>query len=128
VELRSRKLVGSLAGDEIDAGGRADQERASTEHTEFLPVIQQQVGQVLVGVTGSGQCAEGQSTQGDLLVVDETAVTEAAVAGGRGQDGGSLGSELCRAGEEVGVQVGFGNQPDPQPPRVGCGAQPTQVA
>ena len=77
---------------------------------------------MLIGVPGGGQRSQGKSTQIDVVAVGEAAVVEPAATGGRGEHHRALVvGQLHRPGEEVGVQMGVGDEPDPQPgPLRGC--------
>ena len=108
----------------------ADDQRPAGEHPDRRGAVEQQERQVLVGVPGRGQRAQGQPAQVDLVAVAQAAVVER-----RGRPAAeartcapSSAASWTRAGQEVGVQVGVGGERDPQPAPVGGRAHRAQVA
>ena len=90
--------------------------------------VKEQEGQVLGGVPGRGQRAQGQPAEVDLVAVAEADMVEVPVTGGRGQDRRVVvGVQLPGAGQEVGVQVGVGGVRDPQTTSGGSAADRAQV-
>jgi hypothetical protein len=71
---------------------------------------------VLVGVPRCGHRDQPQPAEVDLVAVVQPAVRELAPARGRGEHLRCVVmSQLGGPGQEVGVQVGVGGEPDPQP-------------
>lgn len=126
--LGAGEFVGPLGAEQVGAGGGADDEGSAGEDAQLPRAVQQEEGQVLVGVSGGGQGPQCQPAQVGLVAVGERGVREGAVSGGGGQDGRAVvGGELERAGEEVGVQVGVGGVRDAQPAPLGGRAQGAQI-
>ena len=102
------------------------------EHPDRCGAVQEQEGQVFIGVPGGGQGAQGEPAEVDLVTVAQTAMRERTSAGHRRQDRRPVrGGELGRAGEEVGVQVSVGGvghrQPTPVSDRPQCPQVPRRV-
>ena len=72
---------------------------------------------------------QDQSTEVDPVAVAQTLMLVPALTGCRGQHGcGLVVGEVAGAAEEVGVQVGVGDEPDPQPRTASRGPRRAQVA
>src|SRR5688500_3674977 len=112
---------------QIGAGGGADDQRPAGEHPDQLVAVGQQVGQVLVGVPGSAQGAQGQPAQVDLVAVAQPAVAVGALPGRRGKQLRAVGGQVDGAGDEVGVQVGVGGVGDGEPTLLHSGVDRAQV-
>ena len=127
--LRPGQLLGPFGRHEVDAGRRARDQGAAAEHADLARSVEQQEGQVLVGVTRGSDRAQGEPAEVDLLAVLEPAVRELPPTGSRGEHLGAVGGrELHGAGEEVGVEVGVGGVRDGQAPGLGGPAQRAEVA
>ena len=119
--LGAGEFVGAVLGDQVGAGGRADQQRPAGEDSDFAVAVEQEKSHVLVGVSRSQQGTQPQSAQVHLVTVMQPRVRELAMAGRRRQHLCAAGCpELVCAGKEVGMQVGVGGERHRQP-ALGCG-------
>ncbi len=126
--LRAGQLVGALGAEQIGPGGRADDEGAAGEHAQLAVAVQEQEGQMLVGMPRRGQRAQRQPAQVGLVAIGERGMREAAVAGGGGQHRRAvIGCELQCPGEEVRMQVGVGDEGHGQAAPAGLRAERAQV-
>ncbi len=127
--LAAGQLLGAGRVDQVGAGGGADDEGPAGEHPDRCVAVEEQVGEVLVGVAGGGEGAQSEPAEVDLVAVAQPDVVELAAAGGGGEDGRAVGGgEVEGAGEEVGVQVGLGRERDAETGRGGHLPEAAQVA
>ena len=109
------QLLGALGRDEVRARHRPDQERAAREQRPRPPPIEEQVRQVLGGMSGGGQRAQGQAARGRPRPVVEAPVRELGAPRGGGEHLGAVRGQFPAAGNEIGVQVGLGRVGEAQP-------------
>jgi hypothetical protein len=115
-ELGPGQLFRAVRAEQVGARRGTHDQRPAGEHPGRAGAVAQQERQVLVGVARRGERGQAQSAEIDLVAVAQPTVGEPALAGGGGQHGGAVVvGQLHRPGEEVGVQVGVGDEPDPQP-------------
>ncbi len=128
VELGAGEFLGAVGAEQVGAGGGVHDQRAAGEHAECAAVVEEQEGEVLVGVPRRGQRAQRQSAEVGLLAVGQAPVIEGTVPGGGGEDRGAVVvAELDGAGEEVGVQVRVGRVRHGQTTPPGRRVQGSQV-
>ena len=126
--LGAGQLLGAGWVDQVGASDGADQQGPSGEDPHGLVAVEQQEGQVLIGVPRGAQGAQPQAAEIGLVSVAQSGVVEVAAAGGGCQHRrGVRRRELAGAGEEVGMEVGVGGERDPQPAGRECVAHRAQV-
>ncbi len=122
--LGTSELLGLLGCHQVDAGGRAGDQRAAAEDAGLARPVEQQEGEMLLGVSRCADRAQGEPAEVDLFAVLEPTVRELPTTGSRREHLGAVsGGELDRAGEEVGVEVGVGGVRDMQASGRGLRAQ-----
>ncbi|MGJ5894662.1 hypothetical protein ACSCBZ_22275 [Streptomyces niveiscabiei] len=74
--LGAGEFLGAIGAQQVGAGGGVHDQRAAGEHPEFPAVVEQEEGQMLVGVAGGGECPQGQPAQVGLVAVRQAPVLE----------------------------------------------------